>query len=153
MSEQRLTLKQQRFINAYLGEAKGNATQAARLAGYSGDDHALRVQGARTLANASVRAHVDEVLQAEALSAAEVLRELTAVATAPTEHFMTVVRGPEVDEETGEEIAPMQVRLDYGSKVKSLELLGKFHKLFTDKIDHTGDLVIREYVGVPVEDV
>ena len=29
-----LTTKQQLFIEHYLGEAKGNATQAARMAGY-----------------------------------------------------------------------------------------------------------------------
>ena len=32
--EKRLTPKQQRFVNAYLATAHGNATEAARIAGY-----------------------------------------------------------------------------------------------------------------------
>lgn len=135
MTEQRLTLKQQRFINSYLGEAKGNATAAARAAGYQGDDQTLRRTAADNLTNPHIRARIDEVMQAESLSAHEVLRELTAVASAPTEHFMQVIRP--ADDETG---APMQVRLDYSSKVKSLELLGKYHKLFTEKVEHSGNV-------------
>ena len=36
-SERKLTLKQQRFVNYYVGECAGNATQAAIKAGYSQD--------------------------------------------------------------------------------------------------------------------
>lgn len=133
MNKRTPTDRQQRFIMAYLGEARCVGVRAAKLAGYEGTDESLRVTAARLLANANVRARIDEVLQAEALSAAEVLRELTAVATAPTTHFMQVIQP--ADEESGQ---PMMVRQDYGAKVKSLELLGKFHKLFTDKTEHLG---------------
>jgi phage terminase small subunit len=39
--EKPLTAKQRAFVAAYVGEAMGNATQAARLAGYKGSDKTL----------------------------------------------------------------------------------------------------------------
>lgn len=49
MSNRRLTAKQLAFINAYMGEANGNATEAARLAGYKGSDETLAVVGYENL--------------------------------------------------------------------------------------------------------
>lgn len=135
MTERQLTPKQQRFLDAYLGEARGNGAEAARIAGYSDPE----ISAFDCKRNPVIRARIEERLLAESLSSAEVLRELTDVATAPTEHFMTVVHGEERDRQ-GNVIAPMQVKLDYSSKVKSLELLGKYHKLFTDKVEHTGNV-------------
>jgi len=45
----KLTLKQQLFVEAYLGEAKGNATEAARIAGYKGNEITLAAVGAENL--------------------------------------------------------------------------------------------------------
>lgn len=59
MTERPLTPRQQAFVAAYVGEAKGNATQAARLAGYSGSDATLAEQGRRTLGNAGVQHALD----------------------------------------------------------------------------------------------
>lgn len=137
--QKRLTLKQERFVTAYLGEAKGNATEAARISGHVGTAASLRVTGCRLLANANVRARIDEVLMAESLSAAEVLRELTDVGSAPWGSFVAFTFDPK----TGDEIP---VKMDLGSKVKALELLGKYYKMFTDKQEHSGTLtVVREY--------
>ncbi len=41
MKEEQLTQKQRLFVEAYIGDAAGNAREAARMAGYSGDDDAL----------------------------------------------------------------------------------------------------------------
>jgi len=49
-----LTAKQQAFVEAYAG----NATDAARRAGYTGTDHALEVTGSRLLRNAEVTAAI-----------------------------------------------------------------------------------------------
>jgi phage terminase small subunit len=38
-----LTTKQRLFVEAFIGAANGNATEAARLAGYQGSDDTLRV--------------------------------------------------------------------------------------------------------------
>ena len=45
----KLTTKQTKFIAAYLGPANGNATEAARQAGYAGTDDTLRSVGAENL--------------------------------------------------------------------------------------------------------
>jgi phage terminase small subunit len=69
-----LTEKQRRFVEAYMGQAKGNATEAARLAGYSGTPHALEVTASRLLRNAEVRAvlaHLAEQTTQDAIATAE----------------------------------------------------------------------------------
>ena len=40
-----MTHKQKKFVEAYLGEANGNATEAARIAGYAGNDNTLKTVG------------------------------------------------------------------------------------------------------------
>ena len=132
--EKRLTPKQQRFVNAYLATAHGNATEAARIAGYK--EH--HTEGWRLLQNAVIRAQIDEQLAAESLSAAEVLHHLTDVGVAEWHEFVEVIINPR----TGE---TMKVRMDLTNKVKALELLGKYHKLFTDKSEATSNVLIREY--------
>jgi phage terminase small subunit len=135
--ERRLTPKQQRFVNAYLGAAKGNGAEAARLAGYK-DGAGLRQAAVQLLTMTDVRAAIDAQLAAETLSAAEVLHHLTDVGMAEWHEFVEVVVNPR----TGE---TLKVRMDLTNKVKALELLGKFHKLFTDKQESTSNVLIREY--------
>jgi phage terminase small subunit len=67
-------------VVAFLGEAKGNATLAAKMAGYSGDADTLKVQGSRLLTNAYVRARIDGRLDAEGATVEAVVRELSEVA-------------------------------------------------------------------------
>ncbi len=55
-----LTLKQQLFAEYYLGAARGNATEAARLAGYGGNDDTLAHAGSDNLANPAIAALVKE---------------------------------------------------------------------------------------------
>lgn len=130
----KLTPKQRRFCDAYLGEAKGNGSEAARIAGYA----LPREQAYENLSKPDIRAYIDERLDAETLRSAEVLRELTDVARAEWRDFLEVVTDPR----TG---AILRVRMDLSGKVKALELLGKHHKLFTDKSEQTNTLLVREY--------
>jgi len=122
MPDGRLTSKQEQFIAAYLGNAHGNAAGAARSAGYK-QPH---VQGSRLLANVSIRAQIDAELKARALSEYEVLAELSELARVEW-HVLARAR-------------------ELGSKVKALELLGKYHKLWTDKVEQQSTVVVREYV-------
>lgn len=122
-----LSVKQRRFADFYLGEARGNATQAARLAGYSDPEQSAFANKQ----NVAVRAYIDERLMAETMSAAEVLRELTDVASAEWQDFIEV--------KTDKHGRRLMVKMDLTNKVKSLELLGKHHKLFTDKVENSGD--------------
>jgi hypothetical protein len=46
---QGLNIKQTAFVAAYLGEANGNATEAARIAGYKGNNTTLAVVGAENI--------------------------------------------------------------------------------------------------------
>lgn len=68
----KLTPKQQAFVDAYTGPARGNATEAARMAGYRGNDKTLSVVGAENLAKPSIQSAVK--------SAAEEVQE-NAIAT------------------------------------------------------------------------
>jgi len=54
----KLTPKEQRFVDAYLGKANGVATKAARQAGYRQTEGALAVTGSRLLRKAKVRAAI-----------------------------------------------------------------------------------------------
>ncbi len=55
-----LSERQRRFVEAYLGEAMGNATEAAAKAGYSGDRVVLASQGHHLLRNPKIRRAISE---------------------------------------------------------------------------------------------
>lgn len=111
MSVRPLTTKQRLFVEAYL--ASPNATEAARKAGYKGTDNALGVIGHKMLTNAKISAFVEKRVQSFGMTANDVLSELAAIARGDYQDFRS-------------------------DKVKSLELLGKHFKLFTDKTEVTG---------------
>lgn len=69
-----LTERQRRFVEAYCGEAQGNATRAAKLAGYSGKDDALAVRGAEIVRNRKVQQAI-EAARASVTSEAIATRE------------------------------------------------------------------------------
>ncbi|MCA9644748.1 MAG: terminase small subunit [Myxococcales bacterium] len=54
MAARGLTQKQRLFVEAYVGPAKGNATEAARIAGYSGSDAVLAVTAHGNLNNPKI---------------------------------------------------------------------------------------------------
>jgi nucleotide-binding universal stress UspA family protein len=59
MSGERLTAKQEKFVENYLSNG-GNATDAARLAGYSGTDNTLAVVGSDNLRKTKIEARVTQ---------------------------------------------------------------------------------------------
>lgn len=122
-----LTTKQELFIAAYLGEAKGNATEAARRAGYKHPDSAAT----DNMANPRIRERITDHVEAKFASADEVLSELTDVGMSEWRDHITLKRDPK----TGDIV---DVRMDLHSKVKSLELLGKYHQLFIEKKEISG---------------
>jgi hypothetical protein len=56
----KLTAKQTAFLAAYLGEARFNATQAARLAGYRGSDQTLGAIGHENLKKPEIQGALQE---------------------------------------------------------------------------------------------
>ena len=130
--QRKLTLKQERFVNAYLGEAKGNATEAARIAGYKHP----HVAGSQTLANPRIAARVKQDVEKAGITAEAILAELADVGFADWRDFIEVI----ARDKTGK---PTRVRMDLSNKVKALELLGKHHQLFTEKQEI--DINVREH--------
>lgn len=59
MPKKSLDIRAQRFIDAYLGSAAGNGTEAARAAGYAGNAKVLGVQSSRLLKRASIRKAIE----------------------------------------------------------------------------------------------
>jgi phage terminase small subunit len=137
MAERSLTLKQERFIAAYLGDAHGNATEAARIAGYTNPI----ISAKDNMRNHAVRARVAEHVAKFSISADQVLEELADVGFADWRDFIEVIQ-------RDREGNPVRVRMDLSNKVKALELLGKYHQLFVER--QQVDVNIRDHrIGVP----
>lgn len=112
-----LTPKQQAFVSEYIRNG-GNGLQACKVAGYSGTDKVLGVQASKLLKNGSILLALEKEKEImmnrggnRVLSADEVLAGLTTIAV-------------DMDCKPAE-------------RLKALELLGKYHALFTDKLDVT----------------
>lgn len=71
-----MTPKQQIFADSYLGKARYNATEAARMAGYQGNDVTLASVGYENLRKPHIQAYIQQRLQESAMSADEVLHRL-----------------------------------------------------------------------------
>ncbi len=82
-----LTYKQRLFVDAYLGRANGNATEAARLAGYKGSEVTLASVGYENLRKPQIAARIEARLTASAMSASEVLARLSEQARASLDDF------------------------------------------------------------------
>ena len=81
-----LTTKQQEFIHYYV--KYHNATRAAGLAGYEGDDNALGVAGHRLLRDAKIRTEIDRLFREQVPSADETLQLIgTAAKFDPTPYL------------------------------------------------------------------
>ena len=125
----KLTTKQRRFVEAYCGEARFNASEAARIAGYSDAGQS----GWELKKKPEVLAHIEARLNSYAASSAEALTELADVAMSEWRDHVTVRKNPK----TGETI---EVRMDLSAKVKALELILKAHGAFAENVNikHSG---------------
>jgi len=110
----KLTEKQRRFVEAYMGKAEGNGTKAARLAKYKGDGIALGVVAHRNLRKANIKEAVQTIVDNDPLIASREERQ----------RFWTAVQ-------RGEETLEMEHRL------KGSELLGKSQADFIERRDVT----------------
>lgn len=149
-----LTFKQRLFVGYYLGESQGNATDAARRAGYKHPN----VAGPRLLVNASIRAAVETRLTAHALSSDEVLARLSEHASGDLTDFGTInpdgsfsldlrrakkagrtrllkklkVKTRTVTTDQGESVE-VQTEIELHSPQFALDRLGQYHGLFAPK--------------------
>ena len=156
--------KQARFVEEYLKDL--NATQAAERAGYSAKTAAS--QGGRLLHNVEVSKAIEDGCAARAkrtgITADVILGELLRLARVDireaydaTGHLLPIKQIPEdvaraisgikvLDEFEGsgdERVKIGEVReVKFHDKTRSLELLGKHLKLFTDKVEYGGIIKI-----------
>lgn len=139
-----LTPRQAAFIREYLVDL--NATQAAIRAGYSA--RTARAQGHRLLTDADIRQAITEAQEQRSertgITADYVLSNIKEVAERCMQRAPVMVRGKggqwvQATDEEGRHVW----RFDSRGAVAALDLLGRHLKLFTDKIEHSGDVMIR----------
>ncbi len=153
-----MTGKQQLFVEYYLGTANANASKAARLAGYANP----RVSGCNLLKRPEIRALVQARLNVVAMEANEVLEQLTAHARGSMADFISFDEHgePFVDLQKGSVAGKLPLVKRIGNRGGAWEIelydaqsalvqLGKYHRLFIDKIETTSEItaVSIEYVN------
>lgn len=117
-----LTPRQKKFADVYAG----NATEAARLAGYKGSDATLAQTGSDLLRNPEIAAVI------KARESKEV-RPLVSTRQQRQAFWSEVMNAKETD---------------MAHRLKASELLGKSEADFTDKLQHSGAVKVRFSIGL-----
>jgi phage terminase small subunit len=165
-----LTDKQELFVHEYLLD--GNATRAAKSAGYS-EESAYSI-GSELLRNPEVSDAIakrfNKRLQRLELSADKVLQELCKLAFYDPRNFYnsdgSLKHPTELDDNTAMALAGMDIEEAYehfgkgqakatgvikkiklADKGQNLERLGRTFKLFTDRVEHSGDASLAEAIS------
>lgn len=137
--------KQHKFVLEYLQDLHGQ--NAAIRAGYSVDT--ARSQASRMLTFVNIRAAVDAGMALYAMPAPEVLYRLTEQARATMDDFLDPAG--DIDLHRAREQGKLHLiktrattkegeRIELYSAQEALALLGKYHKLFTEKVEHSGHI-------------
>lgn len=153
------TPKQKRFYEAYISKANGNATEAARLARYKGNDATLAQVGAQNLRKphiAEAIAEFEKRLEEKAeKSALDIIHELERVGFSNMADFVEFggKKGLKIKDisELGEDakrcVAEVSItkskdggslRFKLHDKVRSLELLGRRFGIFKNPAEVEG---------------
>ena len=121
MGEKALTGKQQLFADHYLDML--SATEAAKRAGYRGNRVTLAAVGYENLRKPQIKAAIAEGMKELAMPEEEIITRLTAMGRGnlPTRKDDTK-DGP----------------IEHFDSLRALELLGKEHALFKERIEHSG---------------
>lgn len=135
MKKRKLTEKQERFIDYYI--ELGNATEAARRAGYS--EKTAKQIGSENLTKLDffIKERLKELEDARIAKAEEVLKYLTSVMRGEETEEVVVVEGAG-DGMSEARIVSRQVSAK--ERIRAAELLGKRYALFTDKVDMDVDV-------------
>lgn len=141
-----LTFRQRMFVSYYLGTANGNATEAARMAGYA----LPNPQGCENLSKPSIRVAIDAKLLTAAMSADEVLGRLSDMAAADLGPYIKQNRGKITFSLEQIKAAKMThliksivptkfgMRIDFHDAQVALEKLAKYHGLLIDRSEISG---------------
>ncbi len=114
-NQKRLSRKQTAFVEHFI--QCFNASEAARRAGYS--ERSARNQAHRLMTNEDLLKSIDERLEKLKVGTDDLLVRLARIA-----------RGESVD---GREVTVREI-------LKALELIGKYHSLFIQKVQHESDV-------------
>ncbi|CAF1852336.1 terminase small subunit [Bacillus subtilis] len=132
----KLTEKQKRFADFYI--ELGNATEAARKAGYS--KKTAKSIGQENLTKPDIKSYIKEQLDAKdaerIASQDEILEFLTAVMRGEKTEQIPVGIG-----EGAQELEDKDPYLK--DRVKAAELLGKRHGMWTEKVDMAGEFAVQ----------
>lgn len=152
-----LTGKQRAFIEHYFACGM-NATEAARRAGYKGDDNTLAVIGSQNLRNHKIKAVLEDRFAEMTMGRHEVLARLTEQGRASMAEFVSYTEDgkpytdlakakhrlhlvKELKQDEEERRVGMMTFITRKITVKlydaqaALEKVGKYHKLFTEKVE------------------
>jgi len=155
MSGGKLTKKQQAFVTEYLIDY--NATQAAIRSGYS--ERSARAIGCENLTKPDILS----AIQSQVMSKEEVLLRLTDIARGDMGDFLDIssmafqidlnkavesgktklinkvkMRTTTTLNKDGVETETHDIEINLYSALDALDKMGKFHKLFADRIEHSG---------------
>ena len=120
-----LNLRQKSFVdNLLVCKVKWKAVE---LEGYNGDMNTLAQTANDLLKLPKIQVYYNECLEQMACSPHEVLAEIGEIARAPWKEFVEVVYDDEGN------VIPAQLKLN--EKLKALELAGKYHRMFVDKVE------------------
>lgn len=124
----KMTLKQKRFADEYI--ISGNATEAAIKAGYS--SKYANTNASKLLQNTTIKSYIDDRLT-------ELESKTIATQEEVLSYLTSVMRGEQREQTLRGEGEGYQsiIDIDVGAKdrIKAAELLGKRHRLWTDKVE------------------
>jgi len=163
-----LTARQANFVNEYL--IWFNATKAAKLAGYTGNNNTLAVTGYELLRNPKISEAISRRLSESAMSADEVLMRQAEIARSDIGEFLEQTEDGEVSIRltdaktkapkrthlikriTQRKVVRTMKDMTETETTLTLELhdaqaaqvqLGKHHKLWTDRIEEKAEVEIK----------
>lgn len=135
-----LTPKQKLFVEEYLKDL--NATQAAKRAGYAGNDVTLGQMGAQNLQSPAIAKAIQDAMDKRA----ERIRIDADYVLSTIQNTIERCRQAEPvlewDAIAKEMVPTGEWKFEANAVLKGCELLGKHLKLFTDKVEHSGKLTV-----------
>lgn len=152
-----LTGLQQAWLDAYLGAANFNATEAARLAGYkASDDSGFAAIGYQNKNHPDISAEIERRLSESAMSANEVLARLAEQARANVGQIMLLDQAGNLrgfDWQKVKALGHLVKSISFtanGPKVEfydaqaALVQLGKAHGVFKEQVEHSGSIQLEQ---------
>ena len=147
--EKKLTERQKRFVDFYI--KTGNASEAARLAGYS--EKNADVDGSKLLVNPSISREIakrlEELKSLRTADLKETLEYMTSVMRGEKEDVVVVTVGTGKGYSKSEIV---KVPISTRDRLKAAEYLAKIHGAFKNEVQVTGAIPVVISGGAELED-